>query len=73
MAVMPLVNISAIRGRRVLIFAPDAQVLPSLRLGVMYKGPAEKGPAVERPHVKWPHVIRPHVKRPHPIKAPSIF
>ena len=32
MAVMPLVNISAIRGSRVLIFAHDAQILPLLRL-----------------------------------------
>ena len=32
MAVMPLVNTLDIRGCRVLIFAPDAQLLPSLRL-----------------------------------------
>ena len=32
MAVMPLVNISVIRGSRVLIFTHDAQILPLLRL-----------------------------------------
>ena len=41
MSAMPLVNISAIRGRRVLIFAPDAQLLPSWRLAhsnLIYSG-----------------------------------